>query len=263
MPGRALAAAALAGLVASALFISGCGSDSSGGTAQGRLSVVMVDAPDPSATAVDVTITDVQANVDGQWMSIMPEPRDLNLLALATAEASLGSITLPPGSYTQVRLFLGESPTITDADGTHLLRVPSGDQTGLKVNVDHEVRPGVTTTLLLDFNVEQSVVLTGNGEYLLKPVIRGVVQELTGTISGVVTDFRGRPVKGARVAALLPDGSEANTALTQADGAFKLWALAPGTYTVEATFANKEAEQEGVAVAAGADTAVGALALPQ
>ncbi len=46
---------------------------------------------------------------------------------------------------------------------------------------------------MADFNVEKSIVVTGNEKYLLKPVIRLVVTELSGTIKGIVVDIEKYP----------------------------------------------------------------------
>lgn len=45
----------------------------------------------------------------------------------------------------------------------------------------------VAYTLMLDFDAAQSIVLTGNGKYLLKPVIRAIPQSVSGAITGIVS----------------------------------------------------------------------------
>jgi len=214
----------------------GGGSVSSG---SGTLNMSLADAPDPTVSSVDVTIDHVQANVDGQWQTLSSSSPAFsgNLLNLATTTSPLGTMTLPTGHYTQVRLFI-TSATITDSTGTHDVTIPSGAQTGLKVLVDYDISANDVTDLLLDFDVNKSFNKTGNGSYTLKPVVRGTVQVLSGTVTGTVTDSGG-PVQGA-VVTLTPTGQAPSdtdpTVLTLADGTFKFWGVMPGSYTVSVTF---------------------------
>ena len=75
---------------------------------------------------------------------------------------------------------------------------------------------------------------------MFTPLLRAVVQDVAGTISGVVTlEGTGDPAEGAVVRATLTSSdvleslqtSEA-TAATAADGSYTIWFVAPGTYDV-------------------------------
>ena len=268
---RLSAVIAAVALLTPAAILSGCGSSSSGSSGQGTLRVAMVDAPDPSVSSVVVTIDRVEAHVDNDWVTITSGPQTLDLIDLVENEVILGSATLPAGHYTQIRLF-PSSATVTDDDGTHPVTIPSGVQTGIKVNVNHDIEPGGITVVLLDFNVHKSFHKLGNGQYHLQPVIPGVVKVISGTITGNVTRS-GAPVHGAVVTATYtagsnyPVGTEVNSTMTLEDGDFKVWALLPGTYTVSASFTDpvtnvtSTASMTGVVVTANQNTAVGNLAL--
>lgn len=249
-------------------LLSACGGGS--GSGSGTLSVAMSDGPGPGITAAVVTIDKVEANVDGAWVSITTTPQTLNLLDLITNEKILGSASLPAGHYSQVRFF-PSSATVTDSSGTHTVKIPSGAQTGVKVNVDYDIGSNQVTTVLLDFNVDKSFVMEGNGQYILKPVIPAVVKVLSGTVSGTVKSGD-TPIQGAMVSATYTDGSNyaigtvVNTATTVDGGSFKVWALMPGTYTISATYTDpggttKTATVAGVVVTADHDTNVGLVAL--
>lgn len=273
-------------LTALALLLAGCGggsssSDSGGssaGSGRGTLVVAMADAPPaPEVTAVNVTIDRVEAHVDGEWTPLpMAAPVTLNLLDLTRVEAVLGSATLPAGSYNQVRFFPSQS-TVTDATGTHDVTIPSAAQTGIKVNVNYDIVPNEVTTVLLDFNVNKSLHRQGNGQWRLQPVIPAVVKTLSGTITGSVTDGAapgGGPLVGAVVAAVYEAGdsyalgTEVNTGVALADGTFKIWALLPGTYTLNVTYTDpvtsavRTVTKTGVVVTANQNTEAGALAVP-
>lgn len=276
---------AAAVLAALSLLFTGCGGGSSSGdgsagtgsvSGRGTLVVTMADAPPaPAVTAVHVTIDRVEAHMNGEWTPIPMTPVTLNLLDLTRVETVLGSASLPAGRYNQVRFFPSQT-TVTDAEGTHEVTIPSAEQTGIKVNVDYEIRPDEITTVLLDFNVHKSLHRQGNGKYHMQPVVPAVVKVLSGTITGMVTSgvAPGGPLPAAVVAAVYeagesyPVGTEVNTGVAVADGTFKIWALLPGTYTLNVTYtdpatgAARTMTLPGVVVAANQNTEVGALVVP-
>lgn len=253
----------------------GCGSSSNGSSSSsgsGTFRVALVDAPPStgSVSALNITIERVEANVNGTWTPITTVPQSFNLLDLVRNEAILGSVQLPAGHYTQVRLF-PSAATLTDATGTQSVTIPSAVQTGVKVNVDYDIGPNQITTVLLDFNVGKSLIRQGNGQYRLQPVIPAVVKVLSGTVTGTLTDGSATPLPGAAVTATYMAGdkyalgTEVNTGATLSDGTFKVWALLPGTYTVTASYTDpvsgttKTATTTGVIVSANQNTALGTL----
>jgi len=230
----AILIAFIAGLIA--IGCGGNGSDNGGGTAgnTGTLKVMLADAGDPTITALNLTINKVEANVDGQWKVVSDQTQTFDLLALAKTDTEIGSADLPVGTYDQIRFF-PTSATVTDSTGTHDVTIPSGSQTGVKVNIQggYTVTNKQVTTLLIDFNVQHSLVVTGSGKYILKPVVKGVVKVLSGTVTGTVQDANG-VVAGAEVDAYLSSdmSTVVNSTTTRSDGTFKVWALMPGTYTL-------------------------------
>ena len=283
---RRLFATLVAALAAvpSALLLGGCGGSGSsdnggiggggGGSTSGRLEVYMADAPgDPDVTAVEMTITRVEANLNCGWQTISTTPVDVNLLDLAKQEVLVGANTIPAGRYNQVRFFV-EDATVTDETGTHELEIPSAERTGIKVNVNYDVEPNAVTGVLLDFNVYKSIVRTGNGRYKLQPVIPAVVRTASGTVTGRVVDGVGTPLAGAVVRAIYeqgpayPVGTEVNVGTTLSDGSFKIWALLPGVYRLDAVYTDpptgidRVAIKSGVGVAAPNNTDVGTIVIP-
>ena len=79
---------------------------------------------------------------------------------------------------------------------------------------------------LLDFNVDKSIVITGNGTFKLKPVIRVQPMIVSGTISGVVLPLDAQATVFTEV--------QLDTVSTYPDenGQFKLMALPEGVYYV-------------------------------
>jgi len=256
-------------------LLSGCGGSGggSGGSSvgSGTLAVRLSDAPDPSITALNVTIPKVQANINGRWTDVAAPNQTYNLLDLAKNDVLLGQANLPSGTYTQVRLFVS-SATVTDSTGTHDVTVPSGSQTGLKINVDYDLNPNEVTTILLDFNVDKSLVKQGNGQYRLQPVIPAVVKVLSGTVTGVASDGTATLTNASVTAKYLSGssyaaGTEVNTSASLSDGTFKVWALLPGTYELDLSYTDpststtKTAVVNSVSVAANQNTDVGTVVL--
>jgi len=259
--------------VAACAIIAGCGGGSgSGSSGSGVMNVRLADAPDPTITAIDVTFNKLEAHVDGEWVEIPLADETVNLMELTESDMLLGSATLPAGDYNQIRLFTS-SVTVTDADGTHDVNLGSIDQTGIKVNINATLEADAVQTLLLDFNVDKSLIKQGSGQYRLQPVLVGVVKVQSGTVVGTATSDGVAPLQNATVTAVYeagdsyPVGTEVNTSSSMADGGFKVWALLPGTYTLNFTWSNADATETrtatvtGVVVTANQETSVGTVTL--
>src|SRR6266851_5453533 len=130
--------AVLATILFSALVVptclTGCGGS---GSSSGTLQVAMVDGPDPTITALNVTISKIEANINGTWTPINLSVQTFNLVDLAHSALVVGTLGLPPGHYTQLRL-TPSSATVTDATGTYNVNIPSASLTGIKINIDHD-----------------------------------------------------------------------------------------------------------------------------
>lgn len=196
-----------------ALALGGC---SLLGRDTGTLRLSVTDAPivdEDSVTGVFVTFEEVQYHVNGEWetMDGFDGPRTINLLELTGGESELlGALSLRAGTYTQIRFIVaGEAegngpPSNTgtwinrDDNDTYdpgvddPLFVPSGAQTGYKATADEPftVPANGTVSITADFDLRRAVVAAG-GFYILKPVIRLVVDDQAGTIQGDVTHTTG------------------------------------------------------------------------
>jgi hypothetical protein len=102
-------------------------------------------------------------------------PLSYDLLTLrdgVTADLT-GEVEVPAGQYNQLRMIVGRAEiTLRDgyqfADGsqTRSLFIPSGAQTGIKVNLAEPVTTegGTINVILVDFDVDQNFVIQGNPE---------------------------------------------------------------------------------------------------
>lgn len=222
----------MSSLLIAALFI-GCSDDSTGPASEnGSIKMYLVDSPS-SFDSVIVFVSRVEVHRSGYdstsgWYVINNTLRSFDLLQLRNgASVVLGDSILASGNYTQIRLILADGNYVIDNGVKHDLTVPSGSQTGIKLNHGFTIEPNTLYELMLDFNVDKSIHITGNGKYMLKPVIRCMSMITSGTISGQVLPLDAQSVVFTIV------GLDTVTTYPDTLGFFKLMALLQGTYNVE------------------------------
>lgn len=157
--------------------------------APSKLTVSLTDDPG-SYDAVNVDIQDLQVNTgsDTGWTSLPLTRKGVyNLLDFKNGlDTLLTSSELPAGTLSQIRLVLGSNNSVVVNGINYPLSTPSSQQSGLKLNVHANLIDGIEYKLWLDFDAGRSVVETGNGNYILKPVIRTYSEATSGAIKGSV-----------------------------------------------------------------------------
>lgn len=140
---------------------------------KGRMTVSMTDAP-ANYLQVNVEVTGLELHHEKSgWINLQTKSGIYDLLQLQNNMTVVlaDNVKIPLGKIDQMRLILGANNSIVDITGTHNLTVPSGAETGLKVNIDQTVQRNNSVQVLLDFDANASIVIGGNGDYLLKPVV--------------------------------------------------------------------------------------------
>ena len=199
------------------------------------VSVALTDAPG-DYQKVFVDVRDVMIRIDTEndsvegWQSIGDVKTGIyDLLTLTGGNSELlAEAELPPGHLTGMRLVLGGDNTVVVDDSPRVLKTPSAQQSGLKLQVDHNLEAGVEYNYVMDFDVEESIVNTGGEGYILKPVIRLFLEEATGSIAGTVTPADVQTlVRASRDTIMV-------SAYTNTEGEFELKGLPAGDYLLEA-----------------------------
>lgn len=156
-----------------------------------KMSVLLTD--DPSTyDAVNIDIQDIQVRADSAadsgWISLPLNRKGVyNLLDFKNGlDTLLTSSELPAGIISQIRLVLGTNNSVTVDGMSHPLTTPSSQQSGLKLNIHATLIAGIEYKLWLDFDAGRSIVLNGNNNYILKPVIRTYTQATSGAIKGSI-----------------------------------------------------------------------------
>lgn len=221
-------------VLTAALLFWGCDSTLDSGTeGTGTMLVKLHDAP-VDYDEVNISIARVEVNnteSEGEGWITISEPNEVyNILDLVNGEFEiLANVELEAGTYKQIRLILTNENTVVIEGESYDLFVPSGVQTGVKLNIDAEIREGIEYTLLLDFDANRSVIQQGEtNQYNLQPVIRATNEATTGNVSGTIMQAE------ARAAAFAISGSD-TLSTTFADlesGEFMLIGLPEGSYTV-------------------------------
>jgi hypothetical protein len=143
---------------------------------EGNLRLFLTDAP-ADYEAVWVTTSRVEvstAAADGEatWATLSDQPQTDDLLALRDDVTSiLGDAELAPGTYQQLRMIVDSAHVVADGE-ERPLTIPSGMQTGVKINLDLTIEPGTVYALVLDFDAAESIHETGNGELIMRPTIK-------------------------------------------------------------------------------------------
>lgn len=186
-----LIAAVLGGL----LLAVGC-SDSSN-PANGTLKINLIDSPG-DFDAVFVQVEGVQVHAAGAdsnegWRTVSAQSGIYDLLTLRNGlSALLVHEQLPAGDYTQIRLLLGPDNSVVVDGVTHDLTVPSGQQSGLKLNHPFTIEGDELYEITMDFDAARSIHMTGNGRYMLRPVIGVMAHRVSGGLRGVVLPIDAR-----------------------------------------------------------------------
>jgi len=146
--------------------------------AKGTLELKITDKPgDLNITKAWINISTIQVHKSGNnttagWTTIIEDAKDFDLIQLRNITEYLGKENLTVGNYTQIRFNINKA-NVTIDNVVYNLTIPSKT---IKLIKPFNITEGETTTLILDFDVNESITETGNNKYMLKPTVK-VIQE--------------------------------------------------------------------------------------
>ncbi|MFA6036377.1 MAG: DUF4382 domain-containing protein [Candidatus Micrarchaeia archaeon] len=160
------------------MLLLGCAAQTQGpasASSQGRVVVVASDAAADlgAVSKIEMTIDNVQLHstaAAGGWTTVSSESRRIDLLQLKAEGSSvvLADAQVPDGTYDQIRMDVS-NVVVTDASGAHDAVLPSSH---LQIQTQLKVQEGSTSTANADFAADESLHITGNGKYILAPVVK-------------------------------------------------------------------------------------------
>ncbi len=236
---------------AAAIIMSACTktNDSSG-----KLVVKITDDPFNISyvESATVTITKIEIRKTGEnegdaFIVLSENPITLDILKLRNGVTKeLLNLEIPQGKYDLIRLYVDEaSLKIKDQPISYNVKVPSGKQTGLKIFISPalSVDGGLTSELLLDFDLSRSFVMRGNMDnsagvngFIFKPCIRATNNSTAGRIEGFVKDTSEVTIVNAKV--WVKQDTIISTAFTDISGNYAFIGVLAGTYSIFATKEN-------------------------
>jgi hypothetical protein len=217
----------LFGLMILGLGFTACKKDNASSSTT-RLSVRLTDAPG-AYDAVILSVKEIVVISAGGESHLPVTGHPINILNFRFGKDTLlAAQDVPAGRLQEVRLVLNTTGNFVVKDGiSYDLKTPSGQTSGVKLKVQDDLKAGIAYTLMLDFDAAKSIVMTGNGKYILKPVIRAIPQAVSGAMAGLVVPAISNPIVYAIT------GTDTVGTVTDATGKFYFPGLSAGTYKVD------------------------------
>ena len=265
-------------VTAAVALLAACGGSGGDGdkSQTGRLKLSITDAPmdDVDAVWVKFSAVEFKPEAGAPVLNTLATPQSLNLLELQNGRTAVlvNDVVLPAGRYEWIRLVVDNVPNVRDsyvmADGMECeLTVPSGAESGLKMNRGFTLTAGGSVALTADFDLrkslhappgQKSMIGMCTQGFLLRPTLRLVQDSEVGAIAGTVDPSRRSAVGCERMVYVFADGQNAPNSTTPDDddglgveplvmvkadgstGAYKATFLPSGNYTVAYTCAVDE-----------------------
>ena len=240
----------------------------------GSFELRMTDAPGDYA-GLDVEIESVEVyNENKGWITLSNESQFVNVLSLTNGTEKKLAIKsdAEAGVYSKVKLTFGERNELLvssenegqlgGASGSTLVNAElqfEGDKEVI-IEINEEISSSSNASVLLDFNVAQSIKEDGE-KYILEPSIRFIADALTG--------IQGEVQGSAHAAVIATNGSDSVSTYTDFNGQFLLRGMQEGEYDIfifpstedQESGQAEEEKIEGVFIAQGEITVLGKITL--
>ena len=144
----------------------------------GIIEIRVTDPPPADVKSAVVYLTNIEVHKvsdnESGWIPVIGAPPSFDLMDVIGVEEVLGSANVTAGKFTQIRMDVDRVEGETGDGDNFTAEVSSGK---LKIVRPFNVGAGVTTVLTLDFDGEKSLIVTGKGKALFKPVVKLLIEE--------------------------------------------------------------------------------------
>lgn len=170
----------LVGIVLLLAFVAGCqGPPSSNTKNEGRLVYTITDAAANmnNVEEVRITVDEVRAHSASEgWVTLESESQTYNLMELKAEgrQAELVDEEVDAVTYDQVELMISRVQIVEKDGSTEEAKMPSDR---IRINNQMRVEANSTTAVTYDFELDKSLHVTGNGKYVMAPVIHLTTRE--------------------------------------------------------------------------------------
>jgi len=164
------------------------------------------------ANGTETNNNETETNEEAGWITVLNESKTYDLLALTNLEKLLTSADMEAGSYNIIRLRISNVSVVLNGQAQEA-KLPSSK---IDIKVHFTVTANSTSLVSLDFNLNDSLHITGDGRIIMAPVIKvevdreveieikdGEVKKSGGekeTETEVGMDERGNVSEGRRIA---------------------------------------------------------------
>jgi hypothetical protein len=150
------------------------------------MNVKITDGPG-NYDAIVLNVKEINVITSGGTTTLAVGSKAFDILKFRNGRDTLiASQTIPSGTLKEVRLVLESTGNYVKIGGVNYdLTTPSGQSSGVKLKVQEDLLDGVAYTLLLDFDAAKSIVQTGSGKFILKPVIRAIPNAVSPKIYAI------------------------------------------------------------------------------
>jgi hypothetical protein len=168
--------------------------------------IALGDAPSDRVVAFEITLNSVVlTDVNGNNVSTLAAPVQVELTRLAATFAPVGAIAVPQGTYTKAMLVVSKPEVVfVAADGSIVKREPALPNTSITVTFSPTLVVGANAaTLNFDFDVAKSVSIDAAGNVTLTPTVLvspgvanpvqnrgedGELEDVRGTVKSTTAD---------------------------------------------------------------------------
>ncbi|SNS08214.1 protein of unknown function [Belliella buryatensis] len=200
------------------------------------INIFLVDAP-ADVDALWVELLGVDVEVESEAGSTSPFSKFLEYESgikmvdiaqlVGNQELLIGRGIVPSGRLSKMRLSLGNDNYVIKNDVRTNLNLSTPNESGLNINVDFSLRPGISHDIYIDFDLLKSLIQNGPRDFTFRPSLRGFSKAATGEISGSL-----RPgTERAFLYAIQQNDTITTGVNVRANGEFVFRGL-EGTYTI-------------------------------